>query len=58
METLWEQAAERLRLIQEGLRRPIDVYGATIADRPARITRAQAVQALEDPDSRTPDPVR
>jgi hypothetical protein len=58
VETLWEQAAERLRLIQEGLRRPIDVYGATIADRPARITRAQAVQALEDPDSRTPDPVR
>jgi hypothetical protein len=51
VETLWEQAAERLRLIQEGLRRPIDVYGATIADRPARITRAQAVQALEDPDS-------
>ena len=51
VETLWEQAAERLRLIQEGLRRPIDVYGATIADRPARITRAQAVHALEDPDS-------
>ncbi|MEZ5380505.1 MAG: hypothetical protein R2754_01775 [Microthrixaceae bacterium] len=51
VETLWKQAAERLRLIQEGLRRPIDVYGATIADRPARITRAQAVQAVEDPDS-------
>ncbi len=51
VEALWASATERIRLIQRGLRRPIDVYGATIADRPATVSRAEAERALGDPDS-------
>ena len=51
VEAMWAQATERIRLTQQGLRRPIDVYGATIAEREPGISRAQAEKALTDPDS-------
>ena len=51
VEELWERAAERIRLTQLALRRPIDVYGATVADGPPKITRAEAERVLNDPDS-------
>ena len=51
VEAMWAQATERIRLTQQGLRRPIDVYGATIAEREPGISRVQAEKALTDPDS-------
>ena len=51
VEGMWAQATERIRLTQQGLRRPIDVYGATIAEREPGTSRAQAEKALTDPDS-------
>jgi hypothetical protein len=51
VEAMWAQATERIRLTQQGLRRPIDVYGATVAEREPGISRAQAEKALTDPDS-------
>ena len=51
VEAMWAQATERSRLTQQGLRRPIDVYGATIAERDPGTSRAQAEKALTDPDS-------
>ncbi len=51
VEAMWAQATERIRLTQQGLRRPIDVYGATIAEREPGTSRAQAEKALTDPDS-------
>lgn len=51
VEELWERATERIRLTRLALRRPIEVYGATVADGPPKITRAEAERVLNDPDS-------
>jgi hypothetical protein len=51
VEDMWERAAARIGLTQAALRRPIDVYGTTVTDRPTRRTREGAMQVLNDPDS-------
>ena len=52
VERMWASAAERIRLIQQRLRRPIDVYGATERRRRrASLSRAEAEALLDDPDS-------
>jgi hypothetical protein len=51
VETMWHGAAERIRLTQQALRRPIEVYGATIAERQSTLSRAAAEEALSDPNS-------
>jgi len=51
VEQAWVSAEARISLTQQALRRPIDVYGATAADRAPSITRAEAERVLADPDS-------
>jgi len=51
VETMWQGATERIRLTQLSLRRPIDVYGAPVADAAPSISRGAAEEALADADS-------
>jgi len=51
VEELWARASERIRLTQQALRRPLELCGATVADGPPTITRAEAELVLNDPDS-------
>ncbi len=51
VESMWESAAELIRLTQRGLRRPIDVYGAPITREGTAVSRADAERALANPDS-------
>jgi len=50
VEDMWERAAARIALTQMSLRRPIDLYGATVTDRQRR-TREGAMEVLNNPDS-------
>lgn len=49
VEVLWKQASNRIAVTQQGLRRPINVYGAPINS--DTISRNLAREALENPDS-------
>lgn len=51
VENLWASAAERIALIQKGLRRSISVYGAPAGEPSIPVSRADALRALSDPDS-------
>ena len=51
VEDYWFRASERIRLTQEALRRPIDVYGATPAHNEPTISRGEAERILSDPDT-------
>jgi hypothetical protein len=51
VERLWTAAADRIRLTQRALRRPIDVWGTeSLASRPP-VSRESAMQVLDHPDS-------
>lgn len=50
-EELWTAATQRLRLLQRGLRRPIDVYGAPQDGPAVPISPADAQRIVTDPDS-------
>lgn len=51
VERLWGAAAERIRLTQDALRRPLAVWGADFEDTGSPVTRAEAIRALHHPDS-------
>lgn len=51
VEKLWAEAAARLTDLQQGLRRPIDVWRADAGTGSPRYTRAEAEQRLTTPDS-------
>lgn len=51
VERLWAAATERIRLTQEALRRPIEVWGADPMTNRQPVSRGAAMQALNDPDS-------
>ncbi len=51
VEDLWAAASERVRLIQRGVRRFVDVYGVDGQPQQSAISRDRAEAALADPDS-------
>ena len=51
VETMWASAIERIRLTKRALRRSIDIYGAPAGKPGTSISRAEAIKALNDPDS-------
>jgi hypothetical protein len=51
VERLWQVALERLRLAERGLRRPIEVWGASRHPVAGSESRATIEQALRDPES-------
>ena len=51
VETMWASPIERIRLTKRALRRSIDIYGAPAEKPGTSISRAEAIKALNDPDS-------
>ncbi|MEQ8717734.1 MAG: hypothetical protein RIE08_08995 [Acidimicrobiales bacterium] len=51
VERLWVAASERVRLTQEALRRPIEVYGVCVGPREQAVSRAEAEWILTDRES-------
>ncbi len=51
VEALWSAATDRLRLLQRGLRRPIDVYGARQPAPNVPISPSAAQDVVQDADS-------
>jgi hypothetical protein len=51
VERLWAAAADRIRLTQQALRRPLDVWGAEPLTTRQPIGREAAMRALDNPDS-------